>query len=134
MVRKIMTGALHRAVVGSRKHDAELIVFFEVPWDSLPTVDVGRWLAMNVCAAWDVPEDDLNIYNIVRERPLLHQATGDAGTGDMRLFEVGFWHGPTYVEPERTLMLVCPPTLRRLLAAQRALPIVDATTSMPAAL
>ena len=97
-------------------------------------MEQGPFVAMLLACAWDLELTDLQVSDVVRERPLIARARGHVATGDQRLFEVGHWHGPIYAEPERTVLLVCPPTLLRLVAAQRALPIVDATTSMPAPL
>lgn len=131
------TTALHRAVVASTRLRAEVTVFFEVPRG----VDAAAHEALEslVCLAWhEATPDDLHIYNCFSEAEMLGSwALGDESTGDMRLFEDGFCHGaPTYAEPERTLMLVSPATLKRLVTAQRRLPIVvadDATRPLPLA-
>lgn len=124
-------GCLHRALVTTSHDRTEVVVFFEVAWDELTDANPARQVALQLAAAWGLHPDDLHIASPVRERPLLSLARGGPQTGDLRLFEVGHWHGPIYAEPERTLLLVCPATLRRLVTAQRSLPIVDATSSMP---
>lgn len=127
-------GALHRATVASPKIEAPITVFFEAPWNLVPEMEPGPFLALLLACAWDLELADLQVKDVIRERPLIARARGHVATGDLRLFEVGYWHGPIYAEPERTVLLVCPTTLRRLVAAQRALPIVDASSSMPALL
>lgn len=124
-------GCLHRALVTGPQDRTEVVVFVEVPWDELVHANVARMVSLLVAAAWNVHPDDLRVASPVRERPLLSMSRGGPQTGDLRLFEVGHWHGPIYAEPERTLLLVGPATLRRLVTAQRSLPIVDATSSMP---
>lgn len=131
---KTKPGALHRALATQGRGQPQMVVFFEIPWDAVTTMDVGSWLQILLAAMWDVPPDAVQLNGITRERPLLSDAIGGEATGDLRLFETSQWHGPIYAEPERTLLLVCPATLARLVAAQRRLPIVDASTSMPAAL
>lgn len=109
-------------------------VFFEVPWDQVPHTDLRMHLLILVAAlAWVDPQQ-VEVHALQRERQVLDASHGLPSTGDLRLFELGDWHGPFYVEPERTWLLVGPATLRRLAAAQRALPIVDASTSMPMSL
>lgn len=124
-------GALHRATVASPKIEATVTVFFEVPWGLTTEMDLGQHLAMQLACAWDVEMTDIHVTDVIRERPLLARARGHVSTGDLRLFENGYWRGPLYCEPDRTLLLVCPTTLRRLVAAQRGLPVVDAGASMP---
>lgn len=112
---------LYRAMVSSRKHEAELIVFFEAVRNKrVETLD--RLLH----AAWAVDvEADLEVYNLCSESELLNEwALGAQETGDMRLFEIGSHYGqPMYADPAGTLMMVTPAVLTRLYAAQqRTLP------------
>lgn len=124
-------GALHRATVASPKIEATVTVFFEVPWGLTTELDLGQHLAMQLACAWDVEITDIHVTDVIRERPLIARARGAVATGDLRLFENGYWRGPLYCEPDRTLLLVCPTTLRRLVVAQRNVPVVDAGASMP---
>lgn len=126
--------ALYRTDVHSRPHQAVLTVFFELPWNEVVDVPPEQRLAALLGLLWRVPVRELRIGVARREQQLLAAAAGSAATGDLRLFETGFWHGPIYAEPAQTLLLVCPATLARLVAVQAELPIVDATHSMPAPL
>lgn len=130
----LKVGALHRATVASAKIEAPITVFFEVPWNLVPEVEPAPFVAMLLGCAWDLELTDLQVTDVIRERPLIARARGHVATGDLRLFENGFWRGPLYCEPDRTVLLVCPSTLRRLVAAQQHLPVVDASASMPAPL
>jgi hypothetical protein len=126
-----MSGALHRAIAASRQHNAEVLVFFEVPWERFAHVQATDVLTQHLCLLWGVDESDLTIYNVVREHEHMRDwALGDVSTGDKRLFESGKCFGSVTYH-DTALLLVCPPTLCRLLEAQRALPIVDGTAPMP---
>ena len=133
--QKVMTvhiiGALHRATVASPKIEAPVTVFFEVAWEQATKLDLGLHVGILLACAWDLEMTDLQVQDVVRERPLIARARGHVSTGDLRMFENGYWRGPLYCEPDRTVLLVCPTTLRRLVAAQRRLPVVDASASMP---
>lgn len=123
---------LMRGLISVDNASAEQIaVFFEVPWDQVPNMDLRMHLLILVAALSWVDPQAVVVHKLQRERQVIDDSHGLPSTGDLRLFEVGDWHGPIYAEPERTWLLVGPATLRRLAAAQRALPIVDATTSMP---
>ena len=111
--------SLFRAVIGSRLHDCEFVVFFDCPTGEPP----ARHVEDMVAAVWDVDKRDLDIYNVYSERELIAQAIAGTNAGDLRLFEVGAYQGlPIYADPSRTLMLVRPPTQMRLTAAQILLP------------
>jgi hypothetical protein len=111
---------LHRAIVSSSHHNAELVVFFEVHGWAGP---VYAHLEATLARLWNVQHDDLDIYNVHSESELKTEAFGDASTGDSRLFEVGFCDGRVvYAKRATTQFLVSPPTLARLLAAQQGLP------------
>ena len=126
--------ALHRAIVSVMgPRGGQLAVFFEVPWEVMthPDESPRDWLALQLAVLWALPDArQLVITEVQRERQLFASARGGAHTGDMRLFELGHWHGPLYAEPARTLMLVPPATLARLCNAQASLPIVDAERAM----
>lgn len=111
--------SLFRAVIGSRLHDCEFVVFFDCPTGEPPACHVEDMVA----AVWDVDTQDLDIYNVYSERELIAQAIAGADAGDLRLFEVGAYQGlPIYADPSRTLMLVRPSTQMRLTAAQILVP------------
>ena len=118
--------SLFRAVIGSRLHDCEFVVFFDCPTGERPACHVEDMVA----AVWDVETRDLDIYNVCSEREVVAQAIGGPDAGDLRLFEVGAYQGlPIYADPSRTLMLVRPATQMRLTAAQILLPtaVTEAT-------
>lgn len=111
--------SLFRAVIGSRLHDCEFVVFFDCPTGEPPACHVEDMVA----AVWDVDAQDLDVYNVYSERELVAQAITGDDAGDLRLFEVGAYQGlPIYADPSRTLMLVRPATQIRLTAAQILLP------------
>lgn len=120
---------LYRAIVASRSFDDELVVFFEAPRDAR-----HEHLQRLLHLAWQVSAEDLAIYNLNSAHELQNEwAFGLPETGDMRLFESGCCGDVVhYHDPLRTLMFVSPPTLKRLVAAQRRLP-VDSTAPEAAA-
>lgn len=113
---------LYRAIVISRSHAEEVAVFFEAPREQRHD-HLQRLLHL----AWQVSAEDLTIYNLNSAHELLNEwALGEAETGDMRLFESGFCDDAViYHDPLRTLMLVSPATLKRLVEAQRQLPVAQ---------
>ena len=126
--------SLFRAIVSSRRLNAEMLVFFDLT--GMSAERAGSTLEAALCLLWDETPDGLVIYNLHSEREALEEwALGPAATGDVRLFESGCAYGTVlYHEPANTLMLVRPRTLRRLQSAQAKLPIVeadDATRPMP---
>lgn len=114
---------LHRAVASIRDtapiagavYQPEVAVFFEASSDMAPAL-----LLRALSIAWGVSVDQIEIYNIWSEYELIDQACAAADTGDARLFENGYSDGPLYCDPGRTLFLVRPAMLERLLLAQAA--------------
>jgi len=115
----LWNSSLFRAVIGSRLHDCEFVVFFDCPLGTAPAAHVEDVVAH----VWHVGIQDLDIYNVRSERELAEEAVSGAHAGDLRLFETGCYRGrPTFADPSRTLMLVRPSTQMRLAAAQILLP------------
>lgn len=120
-VSSLLNSSLFRAVIGSRLHDCEFVVFFDCPLGAAPAHHVESLVA----AVWDVTNADLDVYNVQSERELIEAAIAPRGAGDLRLFEVGAYQGhPMFAEPSRTLFLVRPSTQARLSTAQILLPMV----------
>lgn len=92
----------------------EVHVFFEAADSDVAPAVLRRLLA----AAWDTDPDHFGFHNIWSENELLRQAMCEASTGDLRLLETGFCRVPLFCMPERTLLIVTPPTLTRLVKAQ----------------
>lgn len=115
-----MNGLLYRATACIRGTDApEVHVFFEAP----PLTHPGNELLHMLTAVWFARIGSIHIENIVEEYEYLSRwAVGSKITGDARLFEVGLGDGGRvdYCDPERTLMLVSPRVLKRLVLGQRA--------------
>lgn len=115
-----MNGLLYRATACIRGTNApEVHVFFEAP----PLTHPGNELLHMLTAVWFAPVGTIHIENIVDEYAHLSRwAVGDKSTGDARLFELGSGDGGRveYCKPARTLMLVSPPVLQRLVKAQQA--------------
>jgi hypothetical protein len=111
--------------------EPEVLVFFEAAGDATRVATLERLLS----AAWGLPRERVDAYNIVGEaEQLSHWATGDMSTGDARLFESGCGpDGITYHERDRTLMFVRPQTLRRLVLAQAYVDTLRFTVAAPAA-
>lgn len=76
-------------------------------------------LRQGLSAAWGVPADSIDWYNLWNERYLaaLHTSTGDAA-----LFETGFGPDGVHYTRELPVMLVRPSTAARLYAVFCALP------------
>lgn len=124
-----LTG-LYRATVQHRRvSDAQIVVFFEVPL-------IKRHMAADLLRAtlaciWNCELDHLQVLTLDRERDLVERP---GVSDDIELFVLDEWHAsPVYAQPEETLMLVSPPLLRRLHAAQARLPIVVPTAPAPLA-
>jgi hypothetical protein len=115
-----MQGILYRAVACVHGRDEpEVHVFFEAP----PLTNPGEELLLALNTVWRTGRDVLEIYNIVDETELLRSwSVGGTRTGDARLFEVGVGDRSRvhYCAPDRTLFLVSPTTLQRLVKAQAA--------------
>lgn len=115
---------LYRAVVDSRKHNMEMVVFFEAARERRHEV-----LNHLLHTAWAVDvEADVQAYNVCSEQELItDHAWGDACTGDLRLFECGTGPaGVCYVQPWRVQFFVNPTTLQRLLLAYWQVPLQPA--------
>ena len=121
----LANSSLFRAVIGSRLHDCEFVVFFDCPMGQPPASHVEDLVA----TVWHVGVRDLDVYNVNSERELIEQAIAGPATGDLRLFETGAYQGhPMFADPSRTLFLVRPSTQMRLAAAQILLPVVNEAT------
>jgi hypothetical protein len=124
-----MKTTLYRAaVILNRDGEThETTVFFEHVGSS---TEAAFSLSLQLTGVWFCQLGQLRVINAWAETVLLAKAIGTPETGDQRLFEVSAWHGsPIYADPERTLMLVSPPLLRRLVLAQQQLPIVVVHTA-----
>ncbi|HRD84477.1 MAG TPA: hypothetical protein PLF63_04825 [Rubrivivax sp.] len=121
----------HASLLGS--HDSAIAVFFEV----LPLCDPATTLAHMLAPMWGCRPVDVEIASVCSvDYALRHWTRGSAATGDARLFECGFGADGRieYLLPERTLLLVTPPQLQRLVQAQRAAQqLADAGYAEPAA-
>lgn len=118
----LWNSSLFRAVIGSRLHDCEFVVFFNCPMGAQPAAHVEDLVAY----VWHVGVQDLDVYNVRSERELVEDAILSPDAGDLRLFETGAYKGrPTFADPARTLMLVRPSTQTRLASAQILLPTID---------
>lgn len=111
---------LHRAHACMRNSpEPEVTVFFE----ALPLTDPGSFLQHLLAPIWGCRPADVDVALLCSADYLLrHWTRGHADTGDARLFEVGFGADGTihYLAPERTMLLVPPAQLQRLVKAQRA--------------
>jgi hypothetical protein len=115
-----MQGILYRAVAYVHgRPSPEVHVFFEAP----PLTNPGEELLQLLNCMWRTGSETVEIYNIVDEYKLISLwAVGDAFTGDARLLELGLGAAGrvAYCLPSRTLLLVSPPVLLRLVKAQDA--------------
>lgn len=96
----------------------EVTIFFETNQE-----DPGYNLRELLAKLWSADERDIDVQLICSaDYVLKHWCIGEASTGDARLFELGFDADGTvrYAVPERTLFLVTPATLQRLVLAQRS--------------
>lgn len=106
---------LYRATVQHRKGGSEYTVFFECSRRD-PLDHLGLLMSLT----WDTHEQNVEISNLHSESELLGMAafSGPEG-GDLRLFETGWFRGPLYALPQRTLILTSPVTAQRLQALQQ---------------
>lgn len=109
---------LYRAAAAlNRPGQPELIVFFETDFE-----DPGYDLTSTLQSLWCADRNEVDVLLVcTADYVLKHWCIGDESTGDARLFELGFDADGTvrYAQPERTLFLVTPATLQRLVLAQR---------------
>lgn len=94
----------------------EATVFIESP--STDTAAVSAQLLRLLAATWGCQAAEVDFYNLWGEGELLRNSHMPPTAGDARLLENGWHHGPLFCDVERTLMLVRPNTLRRLVLAQ----------------
>lgn len=126
---------LYRATVYALGMASEVTVFFEFPSWQATRMKPEQWLQTVLGGLWQMPDGEIGVSAVRTASDLLDAPGADTHQPvDVRLFAIGDWHGPIYAEPDATLMLVRPATLARLVAAQRALPIVDASATLPAPL
>jgi hypothetical protein len=112
-----MNGLLYRAVASVRgSTDPGVHVFFEAPPLTHPQCELRSMLSL----VWWTPARSIEVADLRTEEQMLgvwaHVRSADH---EALLFEVG--HGDystTWCDPNRTLMLVSPRTLERLLQAQ----------------
>lgn len=106
---------LYRATVQHRNGGSEYTVFFECS-----RRDRLDHLGLLMSLAWDIHEQNVEISNLYSESELLGMAafSGPEG-GDLRLFETGWFRGPLYALPQRTLIFTCPLTAMRLQGLQQ---------------
>lgn len=112
---------LYRAIVESRTRDRCAVVFFESPVERDRLDHVEGLMAL----AWNVPTEDLEIYNLYSADELFGgHCWGDESDGDLRLFQTGWSMGEAlYANPAETLVLVASQALHdRLVAAQMLIP------------
>ncbi len=99
----------------------EVMVFFEAPSAEAAPAVLLRLLAL----AWGCTPADVEFYNLFDEHEL-RLRDGDDVPGDAALWCSGMYHGPLFHRLDRTLLLVRPRTLERLLLARQAtLPLRD---------
>lgn len=119
---------LHRAVAYQLQSGTTAIwqqqplatVFFEVPVG----MDCTQHLRALLGHVWGCPADEVEAYNVWSEPELLRMSDLPPAAGDARLLENGWYNGPLFCCPQRTLLLVRPLTQLRLLDARyRARPL-----------
>lgn len=100
----------------------ECCVFFESA-----TLEAAPALLLRLLAlAWGCTPADVEFYNLHTAPELLRDGAAEA-PGDAALWLSGNYHGPLFHTPERTLLLVRPNTLARLMRAwQHTLPLREA--------
>lgn len=91
----------------------EVMVFFESATAEGSSATLLRLLAL----AWGCSASDVDFYNLESEHDL-RRCHGDYAPGDAALWVSGSHHGPLFQRVDRTLMLVRPLTLQRLLQAR----------------
>lgn len=94
----------------------EATVFIETHQPDAATASAH--LIRTLAAAWSCPTSEIDFYNLWSEGELLRASHLPASAGDARLLENGWSYGPLFCDIERTVMLVRPHTLRRLVRAQ----------------
>lgn len=107
---------LERYDTPADQQQPEVTVYLEAEHATAASVKLLRALAL----LWGCETPDIEFYNLMSEADLF--GAGGAGTpemGDAALLCNGWYHGPLFVRPDRTLMLVRPRTLARLHQAQR---------------
>lgn len=114
-----MNTLLHRAHACMRNSpQPEVTVFFE----ALPLTDPGQLLQQMLAPIWGCTPDDVEVQLLCSANYVLrHWTVGGHESGDARLFECGFDADGRvrYLVPERTMLLVPPMQLQRLIKAQR---------------
>lgn len=98
----------------------EVHVFVEAADATAASALLLRGLAL----LWHCEPADIEFYNLTSEADLIgRDGFGPPEIGDACLLATGWFHGPLFCRPERTLALVSPRTLDRLhRARQLALP------------
>jgi hypothetical protein len=115
---------LHRATVhvhpdSQRPGDTEMVVYAELlAHHHAAAVQLQAALAM----AWSLRTEHVLITQLATERQLLTMSTLEPSAGDARLLQLGRDHlgEPVWADPDRTMLMVRGPWLRRLSDAQRA--------------
>lgn len=93
----------------------EVMVFFEAHSPESAPATLLRLLAIT----WGCTPAQVEFYNLFSEHELLER-DADTVPGDAALWVTGQYHGPLFQRMDRTLMLVRPSTLVRLLQARQA--------------
>jgi hypothetical protein len=110
---------LHRAVAHRlerrdtplAEQQPEVHVFVEATSTSTAAAVLLRGLSL----AWGCDPADVEFYNLHSEQDLMGPANCSGhDLGDAALLVSGWYHGPLFIRPDRTLMLVRPRTLARL--------------------
>lgn len=96
----------------------EVTVFFEATSAAVAPAQLKRALH----AVWDCPANEVDFYNLWTEAEMLANSTCalDPTAGEAWLFETGWGGAPLFSAQARTLMLVRPSTLVRLVVARTA--------------
>lgn len=96
----------------------EVTAFIEVPQPDPSKGAVAAHLLQVLATVWGCSAAEVDYYNLWSEGELLRNSNLPASAGDARLLENGWYDGPLFCDMERTVMLVQPQTLRRLVRAQ----------------
>jgi hypothetical protein len=100
------------------KDASESVVFIQADTRDTAAVRLTHLLA----DIWDVPEANVDFYNLDDTHELYASAVGGAKSGDARYFEVGSQGGAAiYLLNDAPLFLLPPKTNRRLLNAWKKL-------------
>lgn len=94
----------------------EVTVFIEAPQPD--TASAAAQLLRALSAAWGCATTDIDFYNLWSEGELLRNSGLPHLAGDARLLQNGWFHGPLFCDVARTVLLVRPPTMQRLVRAQ----------------